>query len=92
MKTDKKVNVRVEYDITPVRHIAVQCPECGRWFNGRDITDKELFYSYQINYVKYHCPVCDEDFDTEDSGVNITECYNADVVFKDCLRKREIWE
>ena len=36
------MNVRIMYDPAPIRHIAVQCPDCERWFNGRDIDDKEL--------------------------------------------------
>ena len=35
-------NVRVEYESTPIRHIAVQCPKCGKWFKGWDIVQDEM--------------------------------------------------
>ena len=37
------MNVRVEYESTPIRHIAVQCPYCSKWFNGRDIFNGDWF-------------------------------------------------
>ena len=27
-----KINVRVEYECNPIRHLALQCPYCNNWF------------------------------------------------------------
>ena len=35
-------NVRVEYEPLPIRHIAVQCPNCKKWFRGWEITEDDL--------------------------------------------------
>ena len=56
-------NVRVEYESTPIRHIAVQCPKCGKWFHGWDIVKGErafdvLRYAHDINWTEFECPVC----------------------------------
>jgi hypothetical protein len=34
--------VRIEYDRIPIRHVAVQCPACEKWFHGNDITSRNL--------------------------------------------------
>lgn len=44
-------NVRVEYESTPIRHIAVQCPNCKKWFRGWEITEDNLRYAYEINFA-----------------------------------------
>lgn len=88
-------NVRVEYENTPIRHIAVQCPKCKRWYDGRDITDDELSYDCDIYYSEFICPVCGHVFGANGyrdySNVQIEECDYSDV-YKDCLRKKEVWE
>ena len=35
-------NVKVEYDMMPIRHIAVECPKCKKWFKGWQITENDL--------------------------------------------------
>ena len=58
------VNVRVEYESTPVRHLAIQCPHCQRWFHASDVTPEGVWirFDYEIETTTYHCPVCEEDF------------------------------
>ena len=29
------LNIRIVYEPTTIRHIAVQCPFCEKWFNGK---------------------------------------------------------
>ena len=65
------INVRVEYEPTPIRHIAVQCPHCQRWFKGYDITNNDLNYDYQLNFATFNCPICKKSFG-----------YNSDRLFK----------
>lgn len=89
------MNVRVEYESTPIRHIAVQCPKCNKWFYGRDITRDKLSYSYEIYYAQFECPVCGKIFGGDEcrdfSNVHIEETSYPEV-YKDCLQKKEVWE
>lgn len=96
------INFRVEYEPTPIRHIAVQCPFCDEWFRARDISNKSLDYDYEIEFAEYHCPICDKYFSSskhDSSGgrienylPNIEECGDADEVYEDCLTRKEVWE
>lgn len=86
-------NVRVEYESKPVRHIAVQCPECRKWFHGFDITDKSISDEYDIYLAEFCCPICGKvfgEFDHRDHAT-IEEVGYPDV-YKDCLKKKEVWE
>ena len=89
------MKIRVEYDPAPIRHIAVQCPQCGRWFRGYDITEDKLSYEYQIYSAQFHCPVCDKIFGACEyngyANVQIKETDYPDV-YKDCLERKEVWE
>lgn len=89
------MKVRVEYEPTPVRHIAVQCPGCSNWFNGRDITEDELGFSYEIPFAQFICPVCGKVF----GGNAYEHCANMKIeevaypdIYKDCLQRKEVWE
>lgn len=90
------MNVRVEYEATPIRHIAVQCPACGRWYNGREITEQKLSFDYQIYNAQFICPVCGKVFGADAcsgyANAKITECGSNTEVYKDCLRRKEVWE
>ena len=90
------MNVRVEYEATPIRHIAVQCPECERWYGGREITEQELSFDYQIYHAQFICPICGHVFGANEyegyANVKITECGSNTEVYKDCLRRKEVWE
>jgi uncharacterized Zn-finger protein len=96
-----KVNVRVEYEPIQIRHIAVQCPECKKWFRGNDISDGWLGYEHEIHFAQFTCPVCGKVF-----GYNShRDSYNRDCsdeisivemghpkIYKDVLQKKETWE
>ena len=90
------MNVRVEYESAPIRHIAVQCPKCERWFDGRDITEDHLSFDYDIRRAQFSCPVCGHVFGGDEyrdfSNVKITECDSSAEVYKGCLKRREVWE
>jgi len=47
------INIRVEYELTPIRHLAVQCPECKSWFKQGDICLDYISYSYQMKKDLY---------------------------------------
>ena len=93
------MNVRAEYENTPIRHIAVQCPHCGKWFNGWDVVWavdalEALRYEHQIPFATFECPVCGKEFGGMQHGekVDIQEVYSAEECYKDCLSKKEVWE
>lgn len=86
------MNVKVEYEETPIRHIAVECPECGNWFYGNDITDDNLTYIYNVRRAVFHCPVCHNTFDSlESGGLDIQEESYPDV-YNSCLHKKVVLE
>ena len=91
-------NVRVEYESTPIRHIAVQCPECNKWFHGWDIVKGErafdvLRYEHDINWAEFECPVCGKEFGglQHADKPNIKEVEYPEV-YEDCLTKKETWQ
>jgi len=95
------MKVRVEFEPVPIRHIAVQCPSCLKWFNGWDIVSAEhpfrdLRYAHDIEFATFHCPICDDDFGDcnpyDRTHVKIEEVGSADECYKGCLRKKETWE
>ena len=90
---NKPYKVRVEFDPTPIRHIAVQCPICEKWFYGYDITDDELTYDYQIGFAHYRCPLCEKYFGygTDYNNEQIEESSHPEV-YRDCLHKQVKWE
>ena len=92
-RDNKPYKVRVEFDPAPVRHIAVQCPFCEKWFYGYDITDDELTYDYQIGRAQYRCPLCEKDFGngTDYDKEQIEESYHTKV-YDGCLNKKVKWE
>lgn len=90
------MNVRIEYDFTPIRHIAVQCPECENWFQGKDITYDKLNYDYEIYFAQFECPVCGKIFGGDECrdfcNVRIQEVDSAAECYQGCLRRKEVWE
>ncbi len=91
-------NVKVEYDMIPIRHIAIECPKCKKWFRGWEITDDDLSEHGDIYYATFTCPLCHKKFGFDpsshgDSGwlPTIEESCHPEI-YKDCLSKREIWE
>lgn len=93
------INFRVKYDPAPIRHVAVQCPFCNKWFNGDDILaeSKILTFESDLEFAKFLCPICDRNFSVydPDSGfetMKIKECDNHMEVFKDCLKRKVRWE
>ena len=86
-------NVRVEYESTPIRHIAVQCPKCNKWFYGWDITKDDLRYAYEINFAEFNCPICGEEFGgIQHADKPIIEEAGHPKVYEGCVQKKEIWE
>lgn len=55
---ERIVNVKVEYDLTPIRNLAVQCPKCGNWFSGYEILEYVAEYKEDLPGSPCHCPRC----------------------------------
>lgn len=90
-----KFNVKVEYDIMPIRHIAVECPKCGKWFYGREITKDDLIEHTDILNAVFQCPLCNEEFGDKYWGkVDIPVIEESDYpgLYDGCLKRRETWE
>lgn len=90
MNKKKPFNMRVEYDIMPVRHCAVQCPGCEKWFYGYDVIEEgRLSYDYELSNATFQCPSCNTrfGFGTEYRDEKITESSYPEI-YKDCLKKK----
>jgi ribosomal protein S27E len=87
---EKKVKIKVNFDPTPIRHLAVQCPDCENWFHGADIYKEHCSFKYDIFWNKCKCPKCGNEFkvaaDSDLDEARFPEFY------KECLQKKEVWE
>lgn len=60
----EKIRIAVEFDPAPIRHMAIQCPKCHRWFNRHDIANENIDFESDIDsFAKCECPVCNHRFD-----------------------------
>ena len=87
----KKVNMKVEYESTPIRHLAVQCPDCENWFFGYDIFKDDCQYDYQLRGSECHCPKCGSEFKV-DFESNIEESNEFPEFYDKCLRQKITWQ
>ena len=91
-------NVRVEYESTPIRHIAVQCPKCNNWFHGWDIVKggfDTLKYKSSINWAEFKCPVCGEEFGgLQHADEPVVKEVEHPKIYNGCLERKkiEVWE
>lgn len=91
-----KYKIRVDYEITPIRHLVVQCPYCENWFDAHEIIEDSRKYprwEHQIDKAEYYCPKCNCGF-----GENYEICEPEEVPIPDegihhgVLRKKVVWE
>lgn len=89
------MNVRIMYEPAPIRHIAVQCPNCNKWFNGRDIASRRFSTDYELVSTHFTCPMCGAVFGPDADGgymhLNIEEHHNYREVYEDIYEKAEDW-
>lgn len=87
----QKVNIKVEFESTPIRHLAIQCPNCNSWFHGGDILKNYCSYDYELYGAGCHCPKCDYDF-----RIDYKSKFDEDVQFPEfyanCLEQKVSWE
>lgn len=84
----RKTNVRIETESAPIRHIAIQCPSCGKWFMGEDILKEDVKYEYQLESADCECPNCDEWFSIDPKVEE--SCYPE--IYENIVRKKIVWE
>lgn len=85
---EKKVQIKVEFEPTPIRHMAIQCPGCEKWFHQADIVHGDwIRYAYEIEaYTKCKCPVCGNEFDL--GNVELDERVNFPEFYDKCAKKK----
>ena len=87
----KKVNVKVEFDPTPIRHIAIQCPDCGKWFTQYDICKNAVNYKHDLDrFSECECPICGSSFNL--GNIDIDQNVDFPEFYKNCMKKKEVWE
>ena len=79
--------MRVKYESTPIKHLAIQCPECQNWFHSQDICNKTISYSYELDFMDCLFPKCGCDF----KGKAVVEECCSPTVYKDTLEKKIEW-
>ena len=87
---EKKVKVAVEFEPTPIRHMAIQCPKCERWFNHYDVADRLIGFKHDIDTMaECECPACGAEFNLG----NVEFEYPEFPEFYDkCAKKKTVWE
>lgn len=85
------VNIKVEFECTPIRHIAIQCPNCNCWFRGSDILLSPCSYAYEIEGAECHCPKCEYDFEISRKS-RLDESASFPQFYENCLERKTTWE
>lgn len=87
-----KIKARIQYVPRLIQHIAIQCPYCQRWFSAGDITSTEIRDSADAVCAAYSCPVCEKGFTAFPDGELDVEEGNVRTVYRDVVRRKEVWE
>lgn len=86
----EKIKIAVEFEPTPIRHMAIQCPQCKHWFRQYDIASRLIEYKHDIDsYAKCECPACNHDFDL---GCVEFEYPDFHDFYNECAKKKVVWE
>lgn len=87
----QKTNIKVEYESTPIRHLAVQCPKCNNWFKGFNIIKKDCRYGDELLGSECECPKCGNKFRI-DYKSHVEESGDFPEFYDKCLRQKITWE
>lgn len=88
-----EINFRAEFEDTPIRHLAVQCPKCNNWFKAYDVTlypNNAINSVYDIYGAEFECPVCQDTYEVDNTDFSIVECSYHEV-YKNCITKKIGW-
>ena len=87
-----EINMRVEFEIAPIRHLAVQCPSCENWFCEYEITGNNIHNVIDAKWAIYHCPICHTTFKPNDyDEIEITQPGGTDKVYEGVKQREEKW-
>ena len=91
-KRNNKVNIRVEFEPSVIRHCAIQCPNCNTWFHQVDISTSKRFAITESDLyaMDCHCQKCGHDFELGTDYV--LEESEHPQIYKDCVKKIVHWE
>lgn len=71
------IKFKVEYEITPIRFVQVNCPICNENFDARAYGTTEsgghIYDSVDLQFAKFDCPKCGEHFETRGKEIEIEE-------------------
>lgn len=87
----QKTNIKVEYESTPIRHLAVQCPKCDNWFLGFDIIKNDCRYEHELLGSECECPKCGNKFRIDYKSY-VEESGDFPEFYDKCLRQKITWE
>lgn len=87
-----KVKARIEYEITPIRHVAIQCPSCHSWFNAADLTQDILRDGVDVELAEYICGKCGKAFCPQTFGGVEIEERGYPSVYENCLERKVVFE
>lgn len=87
----KNVKIKAEFDPSPIRHLAIQCPNCNNWFVGNDILYKQVMYEYEIKGNSFNCPICGTYVLISDDS-KIEEDVDFPKFYDNCKKKKTVWE
>lgn len=87
----QKANIKVEYESTPIRHLAVRCPKCNNWFKGFDIIKDDCRYEHELLGSECECPKCGNKFRI-DYKSHVEESGDFPEFYDKCLRQKTTWE
>ncbi len=87
----KNVAIKAEFDPAPIRHLAIQCPECKNWFVGHDILEKHISYEYELSGSSCKCPICHAFF-VISTNSDVDKEADFPEFYKKCKKKKTTWE
>lgn len=83
---DEKVSFRVEYETSPIRHLAVRCPHCEAWMRAQQASSDHIPDMVVAEFARYECVECGHKFcPAELVEIEVEECDSAGQVYRDCV-------
>lgn len=87
----RNVAIKANFDPAPIRHLAIQCPECNNWFIGNDILENTIYYAYEISGSSCLCPKCNTSFIISINS-DIDEEADFPEFYRKCLKRKITWK
>lgn len=88
----REINIKAEFEVSPIRHLAIQCPKCDTWFKGTDILVEDAHYEYDLMNAECHCPKCGYEFEINYQKSNVDEDERFPAFYDKCAKRKTTWE